>query len=91
MHKLMYGFYCFMAAMMVVNMAVTILNVYLTDVKKLTQAAGSSAHNADLGQFMWSKLQALFSSCGIRHQPLEETTVPVPTSGKYRTWGGSGF
>ena len=21
-------------------------------------------------------------------QPPEETTVPVPTSGKYRTWGG---
>ena len=75
---------------MVVNLSVTILNVYMADVKRLTQAADSSVYNGDLGQFVWSKLHALFSTCfGVRHQPLEERPS---VSGKYQTLlaGGGG-
>ncbi|XP_070203927.1 polycystin-1-like protein 2 [Littorina saxatilis] len=60
-HKVMYGFYCLVAAMMIMNFAITILTVYISDVRKMKSQGASQGDEGDLGQFIWSKLQSLVS------------------------------
>ena len=78
-HKMMYGFYCFVAAVLVVNFAITILNVYMAEVKRLTKGAGTRHDGrGDLGQFVWRKLLTVCSLCRgdvTRRHPLGETTA----------------
>ncbi|XP_076435203.1 polycystin-2-like protein 1 [Babylonia areolata] len=60
-HKVMYGCYCLVAVMIVMNFAITILNAYLSDVKQ--QTAKAADDKDDLGRFIWCQLGKMFGSC----------------------------
>lgn len=74
-HYCAFGLYCFIAPILVVNLAITILDSYLEATKKSTAMKDPRSYNGDLGRFVWRKLEKLWLSCtGSGTRELKKTS-----------------